>query len=764
MEDIKIPESYYCPITHELMQDPVIDHEGNTYERKAIETWIEKNPTSPFTKNPLTLADLHPNRALRDSIDLVRQTADAKLITVSKPKDSQKRKKKVVLAVSTDNTSKPVPPPLSSVPNYVETPGGVKLTAEIGPDGLLLISAAPPMDGDRIPCDICCVIDVSGSMGDEATLKSTTGDTESHGLSILDVVKHAVRTIVEALGPKDQLSIVTFSDTATVALPLTAMKKDGKAIADCTLEGLHPTNSTNIWAGLNSGLDVLKDNKKANENRLAALYIFTDGVPNIHPPRGEEAMLQTYKTKHGLPCSVSTFGFGYSLNSVLLNNLAVEGNGVYAFIPDSSLTGTVFLNALSNTLSTFATDLVITLSTKSVEKIYGDFPIKDGTEIYMGSLKYGQRKDVVIKLNKKHPKSISLKYNLPHATKEEKCTLLQFTPTDQNEAMVHLYRLRLTEIFKSPDKPPTMVEVKKFIEEIEKSPVAKDPFVLDLVKDISGQIMEGLEEKAYQRWGRHFIPSLCRAHLLQQCNNFKDPGVQHYGGKLFRSIRETAEELFVKLPPPKPSIHKVKSTYSYSSSSSTGGSSKSVPAPAPAPVSMDYYYNCGGGCIGSEGKVLMPDNSFRLVKDIRKGDYVKLPNGESAQVICVTKTTLNPRDKVPLVLLESSLVITPWHPVLMKNKWSFPCQIGQPWNMAITTDVFNFVLEKGHIMTVNGIDCVTLGHGFIDDVVKHAYFGTEEVINDLKSLPGWQTGYIDLDSISTRRDQETGLVTGYLIN
>jgi len=35
------------------MVDPVIDPEGNTYERSAIEDWLSKNQTSPITRNPL---------------------------------------------------------------------------------------------------------------------------------------------------------------------------------------------------------------------------------------------------------------------------------------------------------------------------------------------------------------------------------------------------------------------------------------------------------------------------------------------------------------------------------------------------------------------------------------------------------------------------------------------------------------------------------------------------------------------------------------
>jgi len=39
---------FLCPITHELMTDPVIDPDGNSYERSAIENWLKENSTSPI--------------------------------------------------------------------------------------------------------------------------------------------------------------------------------------------------------------------------------------------------------------------------------------------------------------------------------------------------------------------------------------------------------------------------------------------------------------------------------------------------------------------------------------------------------------------------------------------------------------------------------------------------------------------------------------------------------------------------------------------
>ena len=68
-----IPPSFKCPITGSMMQDPVVDPEGNTYERRAIEAWLERSQTSPITRTSLTASMLNSNRALRDAIESFRQ-------------------------------------------------------------------------------------------------------------------------------------------------------------------------------------------------------------------------------------------------------------------------------------------------------------------------------------------------------------------------------------------------------------------------------------------------------------------------------------------------------------------------------------------------------------------------------------------------------------------------------------------------------------------------------------------------------------------
>lgn len=67
MAEMEIPPYFLCPITLEIMRDPVTLSTGITYERDSIERWIftQKNATCPATKQPLLSLDLTPNTTLR---------------------------------------------------------------------------------------------------------------------------------------------------------------------------------------------------------------------------------------------------------------------------------------------------------------------------------------------------------------------------------------------------------------------------------------------------------------------------------------------------------------------------------------------------------------------------------------------------------------------------------------------------------------------------------------------------------------------------
>ncbi|XP_041460717.1 WD repeat, SAM and U-box domain-containing protein 1-like isoform X2 [Lytechinus variegatus] len=64
--DDQIPDEYLCPISREIMKEPVIAADGYTYERKAIENWFRAGRnTSPMTNAPLSSINLTPNRSLK---------------------------------------------------------------------------------------------------------------------------------------------------------------------------------------------------------------------------------------------------------------------------------------------------------------------------------------------------------------------------------------------------------------------------------------------------------------------------------------------------------------------------------------------------------------------------------------------------------------------------------------------------------------------------------------------------------------------------
>jgi Mg-chelatase subunit ChlD len=165
-----------------------------------------------------------------------------------------------------------------------------------------------PDNGDRKPIDLCCVIDTSGSMGGCVEM----GGSDGGGFSVLDIVKHAMRTIIHSLNEKDRLSIVSFSDNASIVVPQNVMDLRGREFALAKVDLLQPELMTNLWAGLETGMKILApDPISTSPIRNKAIFLLTDGLPNRNPPRGILSMVQRYKEKHGSHHGVlHTFGFG----------------------------------------------------------------------------------------------------------------------------------------------------------------------------------------------------------------------------------------------------------------------------------------------------------------------------------------------------------------------------------------------------------------------------------------------------------------------
>lgn len=70
MEEVAIPPYFICPISLQIMKDPVAATTGITYDRESIENWLLSSKDAifcPLTKQPLTnlASELTPNHTLR---------------------------------------------------------------------------------------------------------------------------------------------------------------------------------------------------------------------------------------------------------------------------------------------------------------------------------------------------------------------------------------------------------------------------------------------------------------------------------------------------------------------------------------------------------------------------------------------------------------------------------------------------------------------------------------------------------------------------
>jgi Ca-activated chloride channel family protein len=195
--------------------------------------------------------------------------------------------------------------------------------------------AVPPEE--RKDVSLTFVIDVSGSMGQE---------------NRLELVKRSLELLVEQLRPGDSVGIVVYGTEARAVLEPTS-GADQRTILDAIYR-LQPEGSTNAEAGLRLGYE--RANRAFIPGGINRVILCSDGVANVGRT-GPESIWEVISgyASEGITLTAVGFGMG-NYNDVLMEQLADNGDGFYAYVDTLKEAERLFVHGLTGTLQAIAMD------------------------------------------------------------------------------------------------------------------------------------------------------------------------------------------------------------------------------------------------------------------------------------------------------------------------------------------------------------------------------------------------------------------------
>jgi len=190
---------------------------------------------------------------------------------------------------------------------------------------------------DREPANLVFLVDTSGSMDRQMPL-----------------VKHSLRTLLDALGPDDTLSIVTYAGSATIPLLPTPVRDRG-AILD-GIEALLSGGSTNGAAGIHDAYRLAAD--AFVQDGINRVVLCTDGDFNVGLT-GEPLIQLVEEKANDDDIFLTVLGFGGSYIDSFLEDLTNRGNGNFAFIDNRGEAIRALSENVMSTLQVIAKDVKV---------------------------------------------------------------------------------------------------------------------------------------------------------------------------------------------------------------------------------------------------------------------------------------------------------------------------------------------------------------------------------------------------------------------
>jgi hypothetical protein len=599
-------------------------------------------------------------------------------------------------------------------------------------DNKVLLTITPPKTGPKNTTNLIISYDRSYSMSSSA---NPNGDEITKYYSKNDVLRHAIFIALDNLGSDDTAEIITYDSIVETVLPRTIMNKDGKEKAKLSINKIEPRGCTELWKGLKAALNAAQ--KTTSELGYSTILMMTDGEPSNSPGVGEIQALKDYRKQNNNNCPIHTIGIGYDVKSKLLLDLTENGeyDGSFKFIPDGSMVITTLVNYLANQKNIFRNNLNVVIGNKTIK---------------LGSIKYGQPKSILLDISDVNSIS-SIQYNSSDnkSVISIDSSINKSVHVDHTSVVFEIVRSNIIETLSTMLKYGD-VDINK-CQEISRDAIMAAFKMIDdhpSINDLRGEIALAFQTtNALYNWGMHYTRSLYSGHKNSECLNFKDPGLKQYESEEIIKSKESIDQIAMATEVPQPSISMISDSRGYSSTPSQ-------------PVTQDQYWasynNAQGGCFGGNNLAEKNDGTYQFIKYLKKGDILK----NDAEIICVVVF-----ENADLITIQDSVIeMTPLHPIQIgdNDKWVHPntCTV---ISKSSNNVVYNFILKDYHKIHINGsIRACTLAHGFTDDdVIKHEFYGTQKVFDDLKSFPSFESGRITITEKNLIRNSNNE-ITGYI--
>jgi Ca-activated chloride channel homolog len=158
------------------------------------------------------------------------------------------------------NPDVPLADPIS--PAFGVQPQGVQNVLPV-PSADVIVAAKNTWAQNRKRADIVLVVDVSGSM---------EGDK-------LELVKAGLEAFLIRILPEDRVGLVSFASTSTVNVPAAPLSENRIQLSEA-IQNLRAQGKTAVYDGLMSGKQMLDQLPPAEEERIRAIVLLSDGQDN----------------------------------------------------------------------------------------------------------------------------------------------------------------------------------------------------------------------------------------------------------------------------------------------------------------------------------------------------------------------------------------------------------------------------------------------------------------------------------------------------